>query len=175
VTEDPDRKLSLLNQFIDQIRGTVVTQIMFAEFELGLHRMAERGEALTAESMSGLYREIFTRMLGPELVFDDRAALGWARIPHFYSGFYVYQYATGYAAAIALSRRILRGGESERRDYLRFLEAGSSDYPLAILENAGVDLTTPAPVNDTIDLLESLVDDLEEHIAKYGTAAPASR
>jgi oligoendopeptidase F len=173
VTEDPDGKLALLNQYIDQIRGTVVTQVMFAEFELRLHEMSERGEPLTAESISEVYREIFTRILGPEVEFDARAALGWARIPHFHSGFYVYQYATGYSAAIAISRRILRGGDSEREDYLEFLKAGDSDYPMNILARAGVDLTTPEPVLETLDLFESLVGRLEEHVAEYGTAAAA--
>jgi len=174
ITEAPERRLALLNQYIDQIRGTVITQVMFAEFEHRMHEKVERGDPLTAEILSEVYRGIFADTLGPALEMDDRAALGWARIPHFYSGYYVYQYATGYAAAIALSRRILAGGEAERRDYLGFLEAGDSDYPLEILRRAGVDLTAPGPVNDTLDLFESLVDQLEEHIEKHGTAT-ASR
>jgi oligoendopeptidase F len=174
VTEDPDRRLALLNQHIDQIRGTVITQVMFAEFEHRMHETVERGEPLTAEILSDIYGRIFTSTLGPLLSFGDRASLGWARIPHFYSGYYVYQYATGYSAAIALSRRILRGGPRERDDYLGFLEAGDSDYPLEILKRAGVDLTTPDPVNDTLDLFESLLGQLEEHIAKYGTATARS-
>jgi oligoendopeptidase F len=171
VTREPARRLSLINQWIDQIRGTVITQVMFAEFEHRMHLMAEAGEPLTAETLSRLYGEIFTRTLGTELSFDARASLGWARIPHFYSGYYVYQYATGYAAAIALSRRILRGGERERREYIGFLEAGDSDYPIEILKAAGVDLTTPAPIEDTLDLFESLLDQLEEHVAAHGTTA----
>jgi oligoendopeptidase F len=174
VTKDPARKLALLNQSIDQIRGTVITQVMFAEFEHRMHTMVEDGEPLTADTLSGLYREVFTSTLGPELSFDDRAALGWARIPHFYTGYYVYQYATGYSAAIALSRRVLQGGEREREDYLGFLRAGNSDYPIEILKRAGVDLTTADPINDTLDLFESLLDQLEEHISRYG-AASASR
>jgi len=174
VTEDPVHRLALLNQWIDQIRGTVVTQVMFAEFEHRMHVMAEEGDPLTAETLGELYREIFTKMLGPELTFGDKAALGWARIPHFYTGYYVYQYATGYSAAVALSRRILAGGDRERDDYLGFLKAGDSDYPIEILKRAGVDLTTPGPVDDTLDLFESLLDQLEEHISRYGsTAAPS--
>jgi oligoendopeptidase F len=170
VTEDPDRKLALLNQYIDQIRGTVITQVMFADFEYRIHEMIERGEPLTADILSGLYRDVFTATLGPALEFDDRSALGWARIPHFYSGYYVYQYATGYAAAIALSRRVLGGGDREREEYLGFLRAGDSDYPIEILRRAGVDLTSPGPVDDTLDLFESLLEQLEEHIARHGTA-----
>ena len=101
---------------------------------------------------------------------DDRAALGWARIPHFYTGYYVYQYATGYAAAIAFSRRILGGGDAERTAYLGFLEAGDSDYPIQTLRRAGVDLTTPAAMNDTLDLFVSLLDQIEEHVSRHGTA-----
>jgi oligoendopeptidase F len=174
VTEDPARRIALLNQFIDQIRGTVITQIMFAEFEHRIHRMAEEGKGLTAESVSEVYGEIYRRALGPDLSFDERAALGWARIPHFYSGYYVYQYATGYAAAITLSRRILAGGARERDDYREFLSAGDSDYPIRILRRAGVDVTTAEPIEDTMDLFESLLDQLEEHVEKYGTV-PAAR
>lgn len=170
-TEDPDLRLALLNQYADQIRGTVVTQVMFAEFEHRIHTMAEAGEALTWQSVSQVYRDIFTRICGPELEFDDRAALGWARIPHFYSGYYVYQYATGYSAAIAFARRILSGGEAERKAYLGFLEAGDSDYPIEILRRAGVDLTTPSAVNDTLDLFESLISRIEDHVARHGTGA----
>jgi oligoendopeptidase F len=148
----------------------VVTQVMFAEFEHRLHEMAEAGKPLTSEAISEVYAEIFRRMLGPELVFDDRSALGWARIPHFYTAYYVYQYATGYSAAIAFARRILAGGEAERNQYLGFLAAGDSDYPISILREAGVDLTAPQAVNDTLDLFESLLVDIENHIAEYGTS-----
>jgi oligoendopeptidase F len=176
VTKDPELKLALLNQAIDQVRGTVVSQVMFAEFEHRLHEMTERGEALTADSIGEVYAEIFERTLGPTLSFPGRAAIGWARIPHFYTGYYVYQYATGYAAAIALSRRVLAGGPAERNDYLGFLSAGDSDYPIDILRRAGVDLARPDAVRDTFDLFASLLDRLEEHLAAYGIAgAPAAR
>jgi oligoendopeptidase F len=170
-TGDPDLKLALLNQYADQIRGTVVTQVMFAEFEHRLHAMAEAGEALTSDSMSAVYRDVFTRICGPDLAFDDRAALGWARIPHFYSAYYVYQYATGYSAAIAFARRILGGGDAERKAYLGFLAAGDSDYPIEILRKAGVDLTAPTAINDTLDLFESLIGQIEDHVSRHGTAA----
>jgi oligoendopeptidase F len=162
---------ALLSQAIDQIRGTVVTQVIFASFELEVHEMAERGEALTVPTLSTVYRRAFERILGPDLELDDRAALGWARIPHFYNSFYVYQYATGYAAAIALSRRILQGGDEERRAYLGFLEAGDSDDPIEILKRAGVDPTTPRPVLDTLDHFESLLDRLEELHSSKGAGA----
>ncbi|MEZ5064718.1 MAG: oligoendopeptidase F [bacterium] len=170
-TKDPGFRLALLNQYVDQIRGTVITQVMFAEFELRLHEMAERGEPLTSDSISEVYGEIYRRILGPELGFDERAGLGWARIPHFYTAYYVYQYATGYSAATALSRRILAGGDKERDDYLGFLAAGDSDYPLEILKRAGVDLETNAPVRDTLDLFESLLGQIEAHVAEHGLAA----
>lgn len=170
-TDDPNFRLSLLNQFIDQIRGTVITQVMFAEFEHRIHEMAEAGKPLNTDTISEVYGEIFQRILGPDLEFGDRAKLGWARIPHFYTAYYVYQYATGYSAAMALSRRILSGGEQERADYLGFLAAGDSDYPLDILRRAGVDLATPQPVHDTLDLFESLLDQLEQHVAEHGAAA----
>jgi oligoendopeptidase F len=131
---------------------------------------------LTPDSIGSVYREIFTRTLGPDLEFSDRAALGWARIPHFYNAYYVYQYATGYASAIALSRRVLQGGGTERADYLGFLSAGNSDYPIGILRRAGVDLARPDAVRDTFDLFASLLDRLEEHVTTHGMApAPAGR
>ncbi len=174
VVDDPAWQAALLSQAIDQIRGTVVTQVVFARFELEMHEMVERGEALTVPTLSEIYRRAFTELLGPDLVFDDRASLGWARIPHFYNSFYVYQYATGYAAAIALSRRILKGGPSEQRDYLGFLEAGDSADPIEILRRAGVDPTTPKPVLDTLEHFEALLDRLEEHHVANG-AAPVGR
>lgn len=171
VKTDPVWKTALLTQAIDQIRGTVITQVIFAQFELALHEMAEAGEPLTVASFSEAYRRVFTRMLGPDLVFDDMAALGWARIPHFYNNFYVYQYATGYAAAIALSNRVLKEGEPARQAYLSFLKAGDSDYPIEILRRAGVDLSSPKPILDTLDRFASLLDQLEEHLSQYGAAA----
>jgi oligoendopeptidase F len=171
VQKDPVWRTALLTQAIDQIRGTVITQVIFAQFELALHEMAEAGEPLTVASFSEAYRRVFTRMLGPDLVFDDMAALGWARIPHFYNNFYVYQYATGYAAAVALSNRVLKDGEQARKDYLGFLKAGDSDYPIEILRRAGVDLSSPKPVLDTLERFAFLLDQLEEHLSQHGAAA----
>jgi oligoendopeptidase F len=145
--------------------------VIFAQFELELHEMAEAGEPLTVVSFSEAYRRVFTRILGPDLVFDDLAALGWARIPHFYNNFYVYQYATGYAAAVALSNRVLKDGEQARKDYLGFLKAGDSDYPIEILRRAGVDLSSPKPVLDTLERFAFLLDQLEEHLSQHGAAA----
>lgn len=171
VKADPEWRAALLSQAIDQIRGTVVTQVIFAKFELEIHERAERGEPLTVASLGEVYRDVFTRVLGPALVFDDRANLGWARIPHFYNNFYVYQYATGYAAAIALSRRVLAGGAAERRDYLGFLSAGDSDHAIEILKRAGVDLGTAGPVRDTLEHFASLLERLEGHLTQQGTPA----
>jgi oligoendopeptidase F len=168
---DPQKRLALLNQYVDQIQGTVITQLVFAEFEHAIHERAERGEPLTADALSDEYARIFTRMLGPDLAFDALAALGWAKIPHFHSAYYVYQYATGYAAAVALARRIRSEGALARADYLALLEAGDSDYPIDLLRQAGVDLATSAPLEDTFALFQSLLEKLEQLVTIDDQAA----
>ena len=124
--------------------------------------MTVRGLKLTADVLSRIYRELNQLYYGPDIVVDDRIALEWARIPHFYYNFYVFQYATGYAAAIALSRRILREGDSAVREYLGFLSGGCSKSPIELLKGAGVDMTSPAPVNDALALFGSLLDEMEK-------------
>ena len=134
---------------------------MFAEFELEAGRMNARGEGLTAEALSALYRKLNEDYFGPEMVVDNQIALEWARIPHFYYDYYVYQYATGYAAAIALSQRILNEGAPAVADYLGFLSGGCSKPPIELLRGAGVDMATPAPVDAALGYFAELIEELE--------------
>ena len=132
---------------------------MFAEFELKVHEMAEGGEPLTGETLCGVYGELLKDYFGPDVEIDDYMRWEWARIPHFYRAFYVFKYATGFSAAAAITRMINEGGDVGR--YLDFLKAGGSDYPAEILKRAGVDLTTPIPVNNALGEFESLLDEFE--------------
>ena len=161
-TEDQAQKIYLLNYYIEMIQGTFYTQVMFAEFEKEAHSKAEAGEALSAKSLRGIYRAIYQKYNGPDLVVDSLDDLSCLRISHFYRNFYVYQYATSIAASTALSRKILDGNEEALERYIAMLEAGESDYPVELLKQAGVDMTSPEPVNATIELFADLVDQLEE-------------
>ena len=161
-TTDKERRIVLINHFLEQFKGTLYRQTMFAEFELNIGRMTARGETLTADALCSEYRRLNEMYFGPDMVVDDEIALEWARIPHFYYNYYVFQYATGYSAAIALSRRILREGDSAVRDYLGFLSGGCSKSPIDLLKGAGVDMTSPAPVNDALALFGSLLDEMEK-------------
>ncbi|MEN1681416.1 MAG: oligoendopeptidase F [Planctomycetota bacterium] len=163
--KDDRERAYLVNHAIDEIRGTIVRQTMFAEFETKTHAMAEAGEALTVESFKKVYRELLDAYFGAGtdcgFVIDEELELECFRIPHFYRAFYVYKYATGLSAAIALSQRVLNGGKAELNDYLSFLKGGCSKYPLELLKDAGVDMTTPAPVETALDRFETLVDELD--------------
>jgi oligoendopeptidase F len=150
-----------LNREIDGMRGTVVRQTMFAEFEMLIHAMAERNEPLTLDSFRGEYRKLLEAYLGPGMVIDEELSLECLRIPHFYNAFYVYKYATGLAAAIALSNRVVSGGKAELEAYLNFLKGGSSKDPLDLLRDAGVDMATPQPVNAALAHFGTLVDELD--------------
>jgi oligoendopeptidase F len=161
-TKDKAHKLYILNYYIDQLEGTFYGQVMFAEFEKAAHEKLENGGALSAESARQIYKEIFQKFEGPELVLDSLDDLGCLRISHFYNDFYVYQYATGYAAAVAISRKILTGDKDALNRYLKFLESGDSDYAINLLKEAGVDMTSPEPINETIKLFASLVDQMEK-------------
>lgn len=161
-TTDRDRRLYFLNHWVDQIRGTFYTQVMFAEFERAIHQMAEQGEPLTHESLSEAFTDLYGRYHGPEMVNDGVHRCGWSRIPHFYYNFYVYQYATGYAAATALSQKILQDGDAALKPYLQFLSSGSSRYPIDLLADAGVDMSKPDAVNDTVKLFDRLVAEMED-------------
>lgn len=158
-----DQELAyLINDEIDSIRATIVRQTMFAEFEQKTHAMAEAGEPLTLESFRAVYRELLDAYFGPDFAVDDCLELECLRIPHFYNAFYVYKYATGLSAAIALSQRVLAGGAEELNDYLSFLKGGCSKHPLDLLRDAGVDMESPEPVQTALDHFESLVDQLDQ-------------
>lgn len=161
-SKDEKEKLYLLNHFFEEFRGTVYRQVMFAEFEKLIHEMAERGEPLTAEVLNKKYYELNKLYYGDDIVVDEGISYEWARIPHFYRNFYVYKYATGFSAAIAISQMILNEGEKAVERYKEFLKSGSSDYPLNLLKKAGVDLTTPKPVNEALDVFEKLLDEFEK-------------
>ncbi len=152
----------LINREIDSIRGTVIRQTMFAEFEKISHSLVEAGEPLTVDTLKTEYGKLLVDYFGPDFVIDEELKLECLRIPHFYSAFYVYKYATGLSAAIALSERVLAGGKSELGDYLSFLQGGCSKWPLDLLRDAGVDMAKPAPVDTALAYFERLVAELEE-------------
>lgn len=160
-TTDKKEKLYLLNHYLEQIRTTVYRQAMFAEFEKVVHARAEKGEALTPDSLSALWHQLNVKYYGPEMVVDPEIDIEWARIPHFYSAFYVFKYATGYAAATSLSKQILEQGQPARERYLKYLTKGSSEYSIDILKEAGVDMTSAKPLEDTIQVFNQKLDELE--------------
>ena len=164
----PEARLYLLNQYLENFKGTVFRQTMFAEFEREAHAMRERGEALSPAALNQLYGKLVQDYFGPELIMDEEVELEWARIPHFYRPFYVYKYATGYSTAVALSEAILQEGEPARKRYLEFLSMGGSAWPLDELRHAGVDLTTPAPVNAALEKFGRLLEDAESCAEKMG-------
>lgn len=159
---DDKQRAYLINNELDDIRSTVIRQTMFAEFEKITHEMAEAGEPLTVQSFKSTYRKLLEDYFGPEFKIDDELGLECLRIPHFYRAFYVYKYATGMSAAIALSQRVLQGGERELNDYLGFLQGGCSKFPLELLRDAGVDMSKPEPVDIALKHFEKLVDELDE-------------
>ncbi|GGC74747.1 oligoendopeptidase F [Thalassobacillus devorans] len=161
-TDDKKEKLYLLNHFLEGFRGTVFRQTMFAEFEHDIHVLAQKGEALTADKLTELYYDLNKKYFGDELVIDDEIGLEWARIPHFYYNYYVYQYATGYSAATALAAQILEEGEPAVDRYKNFLKAGSSDYPIEVLKQAGVDMTSKEPILAALDVFEEKLNEMEE-------------
>lgn len=152
----------LVNRDIDAIRGTIIRQTMFAEFEKIAHELCEAGEPLTVESFKDVYGKLLADYFGPDFAIDDQLKLECFRIPHFYRAFYVYKYATGLSAAIALSERVLGGGRGELNDYLSFLKGGCSKDPLDLLRDAGVDMAEPTPVRTALDRFEALVTELDE-------------
>ncbi|MFC7062805.1 oligoendopeptidase F [Halobacillus seohaensis] len=161
-TNDKKEKLYLLNNFLEGFRGTVFRQTMFAEFEHEIHIQAQSGEALTADKLTQIYYDLNKKYFGKGIVIDDEIGLEWARIPHFYMGYYVYQYSTGYAAATTLADQILSEGEPAVERYMNFLKAGSSDYPIEVLKQAGVDMTSKKPIDEALDVFEQKLDELEE-------------
>jgi oligoendopeptidase F len=160
--DDRRERAYLINRQIDGIRGTIIRQTMFAEFERVIHALVERGEPLTVDTLRGEYRKLLELYFGPRFTIDRELELECLRIPHFYRAFYVYKYATGLSAAIALSERVLNGGQRELDDYLGFLQGGCSKYPLDLLRDAGVDMERPDAVNTALAYFDRLVTELEE-------------
>ena len=161
-TKDKKRRAYLINYFLEQFRTTLYRQTMFAEFELEINRRNERGESLTAESLNALYHELNHQYFGDDIVIDKEIDLEWARIPHFYYDYYVYQYATGYSAAIALSRRILKEGAPAVKDYIHFLSGGCSTDPISLLRGAGVDMASTTPIHEALQLFDELITEMEQ-------------
>jgi len=160
--KDKSEKLFLVNNALESIRGTVINQTMWAEYEKLIHEQAEQGAPLTYDTMSKLYRKLVQEYFGPSFEYDDEVDGYWLRVPHFYRGFYVYKYATSYSASTALSKGVLSGDKNKLNAYLDFLRAGGSDYPIETLKKAGVDMSSPQPIQDTMDLFGELLDQLEE-------------
>ena len=161
-TTDKRERAYLINHYLDQIKGTVYRQTMFAEFELEMGRMSEAGDTLTADALCEKYLTLNKLYFGENMVSDDEIALEWARIPHFFYDYYVFQYATGFSAAVAIANRILAEGESAVADYKRFLSSGCSTDPISLLKIAGVDMSTAEPINSALALFGELVDELEK-------------
>lgn len=162
--KDKNERLYLLNHYLESFRTTVFRQTMFAEFEKTINEYLESGGALTADYLCETYKKINELYYGPNVVIDEEIAMEWARIPHFYYNYYVFQYATGYSAAVALSEKILQEGKPAVDKYIDFLKSGSSDYPINVLKKAGVDMTTEEPVNNAMKLFSKLVDEMDKLI-----------
>ena len=160
-TDDPRMRAYLINRQVDDIRGTVYRQTMFAEFEKIVHAMEEAGEALTLDTFRSVYRGLLDAYFGPDFALDSELEIECLRIPHFYHAFYVYKYSTGMSAAVSLSQAVLHGGQEAVERYLGFLKSGGSRYPLPTLQAAGVDMTTPAPIEKTLQLFAQRVEELE--------------
>ena len=160
-TTDQKERAYLLNHYLDSFKGTVYRQTMFAEFEMRTNAMAEAGESLTAENLNALYLEMNKKYFGPDMVSDDEIAYEWARIPHFYYNFYVYQYATGFSSAVALAHGILKEGAPAVERYKKFLSGGCSESPVELLKIAGVNLETPKPIQEALDVFGETLDEME--------------
>jgi len=160
-TTDKKERAYLINYFMEQFRTTLYRQTMFAEFEMNIGRMAQDGVALTPDVLNAEYRRLNQHYYGDDIVVDEEIDMEWMRIPHFYYNYYVFQYATGYAAAIALSRRILREGEGAVKDYIGFLSGGCSKSPIDLLKGAGVDMSTTQPVEEALALFGELIDEMD--------------
>jgi len=166
---DPSQKIILLMNYLDGIKGTVFRQTQFAEFELRMHEMAERGEQLTGDSLTELYKEIVRAYYGHDkgvCYVDDVINIEWAYIPHFYYNFYVYQYATSFTAATALAQKVMTEDKAAQSNYLRFLSSGGSDYPINLLKNAGVDMSTADPFTLTMKEMNWVMDEIEKVLAQ---------
>ena len=175
--DDPAVKLSLLGNYLENIKGTVFRQTQFAEFELRMHQMAEKGEPLTGDAISKLYADIVKKYYGQDqgvCIVDDYVAYEWAFIPHFYNNFYVYQYATSFTASSALSEKVLSGQPGATEHYLAFISSGGSKYPIELLKDAGVDMTTDEPLELTVKKMNRIMDEIEKLLAEMKQPSPAS-
>ena len=160
-TDNPKERAILINYFLEQFKGTLYRQTMFAEFEMKIHEAAANGQALTNQMLKDTYRQLNELYFGKDMVIDDEITLEWARIPHFYYNFYVYQYATGFSAAIALSQKILQEGRPAVEKYINFLKAGCTKDPVSLLYDAGIDMRGRQAVSDALKLFGSLIDEME--------------
>ena len=156
------QKAYLLNHYLEEFRGTVFRQVMFAEFEKIIHESVENRKALTSEDLCSIYRGLNRKYFGDEVEIDEDIDIEWARIPHFYSSFYVYKYATGFSAAVSLSQQILNEGQPAVDRYIEFLKSGGSNYPIELLKKAGVDLSAPQPIEDALYVFGTVLAQLEE-------------
>ncbi|OPA81116.1 oligoendopeptidase F [Paenibacillus selenitireducens] len=163
---DPKMKMYLLTYYADQFRTTVFRQTMFAEFEKIIHERAEQGDALTPQELSKIYYDLNVQYYGKDMVIDKEIEMEWARIPHFYTSFYVYKYATGFSAATSFSKQILEEGAPAVDRYLGFLKSGGSDYSINILKKAGVDMSSPQPIREAMDVFKKLIEDMEQLTSK---------
>ena len=164
-TTDKKERAYLLNHYLDSFKGTVYRQTMFAEFEMRTNKMVEQGESLTAENLNALYLELNQKYFGPDMISDDEIAYEWARIPHFYYNFYVYQYATGFSAAVAIAHAILKEGAPAVEGYKKFLSGGCSMSPVDLLKIAGVNMEEPTPVQEALDVFGEILDEIETLIS----------
>ena len=160
-TTDKKERAYLLNHYIDSFKGTVFRQTQFAEFEMRTNAMVEAGESLNAENLSDLYLELNKKYYGPDMISDKQISYEWAKIPHFYYNFYVYQYATGFTSAVAIAHSILKEGAPAVERYKKFLSGGCSDAPVELLKIAGVNLETPAPIQSALDVMDEILDEME--------------
>jgi oligoendopeptidase F len=167
--DDDETRLSLLMEYLDGLKGTVFRQTQFAEFELRIHEMVEKGEALTGENLTEIYAEIVRKYYGHDkgiCLINDLYTFEWAYIPHFYYNYYVYQYSTSFCASTALAERVLNNEPGAKESFLKFISAGGSDYPIAILNQAGVDMTTADPFNKTMQQMNRVMDEIEKILDK---------
>jgi oligopeptidase F. Metallo peptidase. MEROPS family M03B len=165
--DDDKKRMYIVNHYLEGFRGTVFRQTMFAEFEHDIHQRAARGESLTADKLTEIYYDLNKKYFGDGMVVDEEIGLEWARIPHFYYNYYVYQYATGFSAASALSRQILQEGRPAVERYVEFLKSGSSDFPLEVLKKAGVDMTSARPIEEACKVFEEKLTELEQLLADH--------
>jgi oligoendopeptidase F len=162
---DPKEKMYLLTYYADQFRTTVFRQTMFAEFEKIIHSAVENGESLTPQELSKIYYDLNLQYYGKDMTVDQDIEMEWARIPHFYTSFYVYKYATGFSAATSFSKQILEEGAPAVERYLGFLKSGGSDFSIEILKKAGVDMSSPEPIRQAMDVFKSLIEQMEQLIS----------